>query len=364
MARAKNGSGPIRVAIAGLGRAGWGMHCGELDRRADKFQIVAACDIEPSRCQRMAERYPHCTTYGDITHLLQDESVELVSIATRSPDHVPHALAALKAGKYVFVEKPIAVTLQGAMKLKAAAAKYRGRLFVRHNRRFETEFVHIREVIDSSVLGKVFQVKLRRNSYSRRDDWQTLKGCGGGQLLNWGPHIIDHALRLLDSPLSNIWSNLGLVAALGDAEDHLKIILTGRSGRVVDLEISGGAALAGPEWTVYGSKGALTCSGNTVTARYIDPAMKFKTRRSSPGTPGMDGAFHQVGPDETPRWIEKTYPAAAPVSTDSIWDALYATIRQGKKFPITIDQAVEVMKVVSAVKKGTAFDTLPKYRGC
>jgi predicted dehydrogenase len=134
--------------------------------------------------------------------------VELISIATRSPDHTAQALKALATGKYVFLEKPIALTYADARKLKKASEKYPGKLFLRHNRRYEAPFNHIREIIASGVLGDIYEVKLHRHGYQRRNDWQTIMACGGGQLNNWGPHIIDHALRFLDSPVANIWSDL------------------------------------------------------------------------------------------------------------------------------------------------------------
>jgi len=347
---------PIRVGIVGLGRAGWSMHTYELDERKSMFKIVAGCDIEQERCDKMAERYG-CATYLKIEDLVKDPEVELVSIATRSPDHVRHAKLALRAGKSVFLEKPIATSYEEAKKLKPAAAKAKGKLFVRHNRRFEAGFQHIREVIASGVLGKVFEIKLRRTSYQRRDDWQTIIDCGGGQLLNWGPHIIDHGLRFLESPLADLWSDLKLVAAVGDAEDHLKIIMKGKNGRVVDLEISGGAALGEPEHTVLGTKGALVSEGSNLKLLYIDPKQKLSRAKANRGTPGMEAAFHRVGRQEPIRWIDKTIPISPKTKCkeSDIWNHLYASMRERKKFPITLDEALGVMKVVSMVKKGTPF---------
>jgi predicted dehydrogenase len=344
---------PIRIGIVGIGRAGWGMHCPELKGRADKFAIVAACDIDPARRARMKETYG-CATYANVADLVADKNVELVDIATLSPDHTPMALKALAAGKYVFLEKPIALTHKDALKLKAAAAKHPGKLFLRHNRRFETAFVHIREIIASGILGNVYEIKLRRHGYQRRDDWQTLIGCGGGQLNNWGPHIIDHALQFLGSPVADVWSDLKKVAAVGDAEDHLKIVLRGTNGRVVDLEISGGTAIPESEYIVFGAKGALTCTGNTITMKYLDPAHKLSPRRAKRQSPPMEGSFGN--PDQLV-WKEETLAAApkVPCDTHNIWDHLHAAIRCGKKYPITVDEAVEVVRVADLAKRGTPF---------
>jgi predicted dehydrogenase len=344
---------PIRMGIIGIGRAGWGMHTKELAGREDKFQIVAACDIDASRTAKMVERYG-CAAYADAKQMIADPDVELVDIASRSRDHVAHAKLALKAGKHVFLEKPISLTYAQAKQLQAAAEKAEGNLFFRHNRRFEPAFQHIRKIMDDGLLGSVYEIKLRRHGFGRRDDWQTVIAHGGGQLLNWGPHIIDHGLRLLDSPCVELWSDLKRVAAVGDAEDHLKIIMKGRNGRVVDLEISGGAAIKEPEYIIFGDRGALTCDGREIHLRCLDPKKKLKPRKAKLESPPLEGGF---GSADALSWIEKTIPVASPTGEDtaSIWDHLFASIRRRRKFPITTEEAVEVMKVVSQVKKGTPF---------
>jgi len=344
-------TGPIRIGIIGLGRAGWSMHGPELAGREDKFKFVAACDIDPARRAQFAEKYG-CVVYRDARDLVTDPAVELVDIASRSPEHVPHALLGLKAGKDVFLEKPIALSYAQALKLKSASARSKGHLFIRHNRRFEPGFAHIREIIASGILGRVFEIKLRRNGYGRRDDWQTLIRCGGGQLLNWGPHLIDHALRFIDAPIVSMWSDLRTVAAVGDAEDHVHIVLKGKNGCVVDLEISGGAALEEPEYIVLGTKGALQSSGDEIKLRYLDPANTLMLRRAKSCSPDLN--FNM--PDNLV-WIEKTIPVApsSGVNMNSIWDFLHASIRNSKPFPISLDQALEVMRIVSAAKRGTRY---------
>ncbi|MFC1716593.1 Gfo/Idh/MocA family protein [Candidatus Poribacteria bacterium] len=347
-------TGPIKLGMVGIGRAGGGMHCRELESRKEMFQIVAACDIMEERRDQMAERYG-CKVYEDIADLIADPDVEMVDIATRSCDHFEHVKMALEAGKEVNIEKPMSCTYAEATGMRDIASKSIGNLYVRHNRRFEPGFQHIREIIASGILGDVYEIKLRRVSYSRRDDWQTIKEFGGGQLLNWGPHIIDHGLQFLgapESPLKSIRSDLKLVAAVGDAEDHLKIILTGANDCIVDLEISGGAAISQPEYMIWGTKGALVCKKNTITLKYLDPKVELPPREPNPGTPGKG-----FGSPESLPWVEESIEVnpAKKVDMTMIWDELYKAVREGADFPVTLDQSVEVMRVVSAAKEGTKF---------
>lgn len=345
----------IKTGIWGLGRAGHGMHVGEMAKFPKLFVVVAGCDTDPDRLAVYKEKQPPCRLYGHADAFLNDPEVELVSIATRSPDHTAHAIRALAAGKYVFLEKPIALTAAEALTLKKASKKYPGKLFLRHNRRFEAPFLQIRDIMASGVLGEVYEVKLHRHGYQRRNDWQTLIHCGGGQLNNWGPHIIDHALRFLGAPVVHIWSDLKKIAAVGDAEDHLKIVLTGQNGRIVDLEISGGVALPQPEYVIFGTKGSLVCQGNIITVKYVDPKQKLRKIKAFASNPPLTGSF---GNAEVLRWVEKTVkvvPKSAGDDTHLIWQALYNAIRKGQPFPITIDEAVDVVRVSDAVKSDTEF---------
>ena len=351
-------SGAIRLGIVGLGRAGMSMHEAELKSRKRTFRIAAVCDVLPGRRQEMAQRHK-CRYYARIEDLIADPAVEMVDIATRSCDHFAHARMALKAGKDVFLEKPICLTHAEAKQLRSLSARSKGTLYVRHNRRFEPAFHHIREIIASGVLGEVYEIKLRRGSFQQRNDWQTLKRFGGGQLLNWGPHIIDHGLRLLESPLRGIWGDLKQVAAAGNAEDHLKILLTGANGRVIDLEISGGAVMREPTYLVSGSRGGLTSDGTTIHLKHLAPRKKLPAVKADPGTPRPGFSFSPAL-----KWIDKTIPVRPKKKVDMsmIWDELYKAVRKGATFPISLDEAVEVMKVVSAVKKGTRFDTPRRSR--
>lgn len=346
----ENAKSPIRIGIWGLGRAGWKMHCEELDRFPDEFTIVAGCDVLPERVDELAKKYPQVKKYTDGDAFLADKNIELVAVAVRSPQHVDYAIRALEAGKLVFLEKPIALSEVGLSKLEAAAKRYPGKLFLRHNRRFEACFNHVREIIDSGILGEVFEIKLCRHNFQFRDDWQTLVSCGGGQLNNWGPHLIDQGLQLLGAPLESVWSDLKTVAARGDAEDHLKIIMKGKNHRIIDIEISGGVALPSSVYAVYGTRGSLTSDDEEdIKLKYLDPKQEMPHNAASPETPGRVG----FGGKFKPKWIRKTIMTEPSnnLTVKDIYHVLYQTIREGKPYPIKLEEGFEVVRVTEMVKR-------------
>ncbi len=349
---------PIKVGLVGLGRAGWGMHMEELKGKEDMFQYVAFCDLIEDRLKAAAERFPGARTYLKIEDLLADEEVELVCIATRSCDHYLHAKMALKAGKDVLAEKPMAMTYAEAYDLKRLSEEDEscGHIYVRHNRRFEPNFIYVQNLIASGKLGRVYEIRHAVCSYSRRDDWQTISDFGGGQLLNWGPHLVDHSLRFLGGRVRKMSSFLDHTTAGGDCEDHVKILFEGENNMIVDMEISGGMALPVPEYLIYGTRGACSIMRNKAHLRYINPEQKLGPVVSSRETPQelSFGATNTFKAKVEIDWIEEDYDIPQE-DLDHIWPYLYGAIREGKTFPISLEEAVQVIRVLEDVKKASRF---------
>jgi len=346
---------PIRVGIVGLGRAGLEMHCPELMQFPELFKIVAVCDPVKERRDVALELLPECRAYRRYEDLLLDPDVELVDIATRSDEHAAHVMQALKTNKWVNVERPFCCDYDEAMVLRAASIKAGNRLLVRHNFRYEASFLQVKEVIDSGVLGEIYDIKIRRGAYERRDDWQSVKRCGGGAALAWGPAFLDQALDLLRTPPIKVWSDFKRIAAVGDAEDYVRIILRNMAGLTVDLEISGGRVGPLPQFIVTGTKGAFTLYPDAAagTLRYLDPKQKLDRRRSSVRTPPL-GSF---GTPETLLWIETQVPVKpkAEAGMTLIWEHVYNAIRENKPYPISLDTAIETMRILTLVKKESAY---------
>lgn len=345
-------SAPIKIGVVGLGRIGMSVHLNCLKARPDKYKVVAACDLIPERCERYKEVFG-CRAYTSIEELINDPEVEVVDIATRSCDHYKHSKMALLAGKSVLVEKPFCQTYEEACELVKLGSQPAGpHICVRHNRRFEEGFIKVNEIISSGILGEVYEIRLARNGYQRRNDWQTIKEFGGGQLLNWGPHIVDHAIYFCGGKYTEMFSDIKRVAAVGDAEDHIKLVFKGVNGRCVDMEISGGVSHYTPEYRIYGTRGSLvSVDSNTFRINYLDPNVPLAEIEADPSTP--DGANY--GNEEVLNWIEETISLEGRDKTDVIWDYFYDFYRNNKPYPITSEQACEVVRTIENAKNGTIF---------
>lgn len=337
---------PINLGIVGLGRAGKGMHLSELKGKEDMFKVCAVCDREADRREPIAEEYG-AKCYATIEELVADPEVEVVDIATRSCDHYAHAKMALLAGKNVFLEKPFSVTYEQAKELAELSNKPGlPRLFIRHNRRWEGKFNQIMRLCDDGTIGDVFEVKLTRNSFSGRRDWQTLSEFGGGQLLNWGPHVVDQALRFAGDDYTEMFADLHQVLAAGDCEDCVRITLKGVNGRSVDLEIICAAALPSCLYTAYGSRGALEDRGEVVHVRRLVEGFEMDPSPADPGNPGQTFASGQKLEFE-----EFDIPADPEPELDQTWGAMFDDLRRGIPYRIKMDEALKVIEVIDKAAK-------------
>jgi scyllo-inositol 2-dehydrogenase (NADP+) len=117
--RRMNINDPIRYAIVGLGRAGWDIHARQLRARADS-KIVAVADPMPQRREQAATELG-CKTYDSLRKMLRQDDIELVVIATPSAQHAGDTIRALRAGRHVVVEKPMAMSVAQADRMIRAA---------------------------------------------------------------------------------------------------------------------------------------------------------------------------------------------------------------------------------------------------
>ena len=348
----------IKVGIVGLGRAGIGMHSSEVAEYPDRFAIAAACDHAKERLENLPDRFKGAKLYTDYGEMLKDDNVELISIATRHPEHVPMALQALEAGKYVNIDKPYALNNREMAMLAEADKKYPGKLFLRHNRRFEAPFQKAMKLIATGVLGEINTVKLYRSvGYCRRNDWMTMTEFGGGLFTNWGPHIIDQALQYLDSPVVDLWANIRSVISIGDGDDHIKLLLKAANGRVADIEISGAHTLPGRELEVQGSRGTLIYPvDGRIKIRYVDPEIEFKPLKPHPENPPMKyGNF-----DETLTFIEQ-FVEIPPIPMSEIWKHVYDAIVNKVPYPITIENGIAVTDIMEKAFRKSNFKPAERF---
>jgi UDP-N-acetylglucosamine 3-dehydrogenase len=151
----------LRIGVIGLGWFGE-IHC-EAIIGIPNLELAALCTRTESRLDDLSRKFAVKTTYTDYTKLLADPNIDAVSIVTMWDQHTEPAIAALEAGKHVFLEKPMASTVADCRKIIAAATRSKGILQVGHICRFNPRYRAARQAIAEGRIGKIVSLASRRN---------------------------------------------------------------------------------------------------------------------------------------------------------------------------------------------------------
>ena len=339
---------PIRVAVVGQGRSGYDIHVARM-KNDERFKVVAVADFDEGRRQGSVEELG-CQAFADHASMLKAVKADLVVVSSYSFTHAPVAVEALDAGFNVLVEKPIAMNTEWIDRMIAARDKAGKRVFPFHNYRYFPEYHHLRKIMEDGVIGEPFEIRIRLLGFSRRNDWQTLREYGGGVLNNTCPHFIDLMLQLLGAPVREVFSDLKLITNVGDAENHVRIILKGENGRIADMLVSSVDAFPEPKWTVLGSQGSLTSDGKTTHIKRfrMEDLPPYAVRRG----PSLNRAY-DFGDNKVP-FIEEEIPATADLPGD-LYDNLHAVLKKGAKQDIVLEDVREVVRITEAARKKDGF---------
>jgi predicted dehydrogenase len=320
-------------------------------RGREDAKIVAVVDPVAERREQAGAEFG-CKTYTSLSKMLKQDDVEVVVIASPSNRHGPDTKAALRAGKHVAVEKPMAMSLSEADSMIKAAREAGKKLFVHQNYRFNKEFLLMKETIASGVIGPVFHIRNYISTFARRNDWQTLAKNGGGVLNNTCVHFLDQILQLLPGKVTGVMGDLQQIASAGDVEDHVKAFIRTDAGATADLEISSAQNIAVmlPKWVICGTTGTLTGDGKNYTLRWFDRSQALPLEvRDGPA------ADRKYGNDDKLPWQEKTGSIEEAKSIGTFYDNVAGVLRRGEAMVIEPESVRETMRVISLIRKGTGF---------
>jgi len=152
---------PVRIGVIGLGWFGE-IHCQAI-AGIPGLELSALCTRTKPRLDELAQKFGVAKTFTDYNELLKDPDIDAVSITTMWDQHTAPALAALHAGKHVFLEKPMAHTVEDCRRICEAASEASGNLMVGHICRFNPRYIAAKREIDSGSLGKILSLTARRN---------------------------------------------------------------------------------------------------------------------------------------------------------------------------------------------------------
>ncbi|MCR5683346.1 MAG: Gfo/Idh/MocA family oxidoreductase [Clostridiales bacterium] len=247
-----------KVGFMGFGGMISGYHLGTIRREDVPFEAVAAFDIDPER--RADAEAKGLIAYDDPDRFLSEGKYDLVVVGTSNNYHCELACRAMEAGFNVMTEKPAARNSAEVARMIETSERT-GKLFTVHqNRRWDPDFLKIRQAIADGCIGKPYMIESRIHSANGAGDmygWRGMKDHGGGMLLDWGVHMLDQILYMIEEPIRTVYANVFPLWS-EEVDDYAKVVITFESGLCAQMEVATYAPIPLPRWMVWGDRGALT----------------------------------------------------------------------------------------------------------
>ena len=329
-------SDAIRVGLIGYGYASKTFHAPLISGTPGMTLAAVASSDE----NKVHADWPALPVVSGPERILNDPNIDLVVIPTPNDTHFPLAKAALEAGKHVVVDNPFTVTLSQARELEALA-KSGGRLLsVFHNRRWDSDFLTVKALINEGLLGEVgyFESHFDRYRPQVRNRWREQGGPGSGIWYDLAPHLLDQVVNLFGLPVS-MQVDLAQLRPGSQSTDYFHAVLAWPQRRVV-LHGTLVAAAETARFIIHGSRGSYVKYG-------LDPQEeRLKSGERLPqedwGYDMRDGVLTRAeGEDITEEsWL--TLPGNYPAYYAAIRDALNGSGTN----PVPASQAIQIMELI------------------
>ena len=329
-------SDAIRVGLIGYGYASKTFHAPLISGTPGMTLAAVASSDE----NKVHADWPAMPVVSGPERILNDPNIDLVVIPTPNDTHFPLAKAALEAGKHVVVDKPFTVTLSQARELEALA-KSGGRLLsVFHNRRWDSDFLTVKALINEGLLGEVgyFESHFDRYRPQVRNRWREQGGPGSGIWYDLAPHLLDQVVNLFGLPVS-MQVDLAQLRPGSQSTDYFHAVLTWPQRRVV-LHGTLVAAAETARFIIHGSRGSYVKYG-------LDPQEeRLKSGERLPqedwGYDMRDGLLTRAEGEEITEASWLTLPGNYPAYYAAIRDALNGV---GVN-PVPASQAIQIMELI------------------
>jgi len=290
--------GKVKFSIVGCGRIGL-RHAQHIQNQG---QLVSVCDIDKHALDKAASLYPNVKCFDSIEEmLLHDHESQVVNICTPNGLHAEHTIKALKSGKHVLCEKPMALTVKDAQRMNETAKYSNRHLFIVKQNRFNPPVQKLKKALDEGRLGEIYSAQVncfwnRDKRYYVESSWKGTKALDGGILFTQFSHFID----LLYWFLGDV-EDVKMVSAnykhgeYIEFEDTLVAILKFKSGTLATLNCTINSFQKNMEGsiTLFGEKGTVKIGGQYLNVLEYQNIEGFSIEGLVESRPANDYGYYQ-----------------------------------------------------------------------
>ncbi len=337
---------PIRTGIVGFGISAKVFHAPFIHTNP-RYALTGF--VERSK-NESSQSYPGSKIYRSLEEMIEDPSIELVIITTPNETHLPFATAALRAGKHVVVEKPFTNSVEEGEELINVARETGKLLSVYQNRRYVSDFLTIKEILEQKLLGQLHEYTAHYDRYRpepRPKAWREHLLPGSGILYDLGPHLIDQALTLFGYPTS-VTADIRMQRPHAKVDDFFELWL---NYGMLKVKLHAGMLVRemGPRYILHGTEGSFIKYGE-------DPQEALLRAGSLPGGDDWgkepeenDGLLHTSFNGE----VKKVKVPTRAGNYGSYYDELYESIRNNQPLPVTAEQALDTIRIIELAIKSS-----------
>lgn len=331
----------IKTGIAAFGMSGSLFHAPFL-RCHPQFEFSAV--VERSK-KKVHFDFGNVKSYNSFDALLSDESIELVVVNTPNETHFEFALKAIKANKHVLIDKPFTTTAAEAKQLFKEAKKKGVFLLPYQNRRYDSDFLSVKEVVESGKLGNLVEVHFRYDRFRTaivENSWKEDPAPGNGVIYNLGAHPIDGIISLFGIPLK--WSkHSSSVRPNSQVNDYEHVHLLYPNNLQVFVTISLLVADPQPAFVLNGTMGTFKKHRTDVQENQLNEGMKPDNELFGVELPESEGILTTIDSNGLKKQ-EKI--AAQKANYMNVFEDVYQTLRMGKGYPITEEEIIAQLKIL------------------
>lgn len=336
-----------KIGIIGFGgMANWHVDTFKQENYT-RAEFVGIYDINPEKHALAKEK--GLKIYNSLEEILSDDELDIILVATSNEVHKELAIKAMEAGKDVICEKPVTISSAELEEIMAVQKKT-GKVFtIDQNRRTNRDFVLMRRKVEEGLIGKPYVIESRvEGSRGMPTGWRTKKSLGGGMMLDWGVHLIDQLMYMVDEKVVNVFCTMNSIQ-YPEVDDNFRLIMTFENGLEARIEDGTNNFIPHPRWYVLGTEGTLqiddwNCDGKIV--RCINKEDEW----------AEEIVYTKAGPTKTmaPRNEQSVETIEIHEPTDVVdnltvpYEQLIDAIEGKAELTIKPEQALRVMKVMEA----------------
>lgn len=344
----------IQTALCSFGMSGKVFHAPFIHLQSG-FQLVGAWERSKKIIQ---SHYPNTISYDSYEALLADEQVELVIVNTPNITHYDFAKKALLAGKHVIIEKPFTVTVPEGEELIAIAKEKSLFLSAYQNRRWDSDFLTVKKVLDEQLLGDVVEAEIHYDRYMQELSYKLHKEepvLGTGLVYDLGAHLIDQALQLFGKP-NAVFADIQIVRPISRVDDYFEILFYYNNLRV-RLKSTLVARENSIGYIIHGTKGSFVKPKTNVQ----EIALLADRKPNEPNWGVEDEADWGLLHTEKDGTIIKQKIPSEAGQYMHYYQGMYEAIRNGKPLPVTAEDGVEIIRLIEAAYISSNTKTVVPY---